>query len=256
MSQEKLAAPFLPTVPPARYARNFLRQVVCELRFPTLFELDSTMPPEAFTRALRKTYPHHSHMVQDVNVNGGEFSRTHVHVFKSRALDWTVSLRSSALTLETTRYESFEKFTERISQLLDVAGKIIDSDFFTRIGLRYVNTIPFDGMKLSTLRGWVRNDLVGMLIDEDIGAVSEFSSRVAGTADFGGFLFQHGASTNPTTHETEYLLDFDFWRENVELDDTMSTIKTLHDHEFSMFSWAIGDAAREHLGPSMYKGES
>lgn len=256
MSQDKPAHPFLPMVPPARYASNFLQQVVCELRFPTLFELDTAKPPEAFARALRKAYPHHGHMIQEVNINGGEVSRAHVHVFKSKALDWTITLRSSALTIETTRYESFEKLIERIQVLLDESGKIIDSDFFTRVGLRYINTIPFDGTKLDSLRGWIRDDFVGVLINEDLGLVHEFSSRISGSAEFGGYLLQHGVSTNPATNRPEYLLDFDFWRENVEIVDILDTLKVLHDHEFSMFSWAIGDAARDHLGPSIYKGDA
>jgi hypothetical protein len=34
----------------------------------------------------------------------------------------------------------------------------------------------------------------------------------------------------------------------------VSTVRTLHDLEFSMFVWTLGPKAKEHLGPSTLKG--
>ena len=37
-----------------QYKQNFLRQAVCELRFPTLMELGDPRPPSTLFKALRK----------------------------------------------------------------------------------------------------------------------------------------------------------------------------------------------------------
>jgi uncharacterized protein (TIGR04255 family) len=255
MPPEKRALPFLPALPPARYARNFLRQVVCELRFPTLFELNSSTPNAQFATAIRKSYPHHSHQIADMAVNGDSIERIHTHIFKSKNLDWSVTLRSTALTLEASNYTSFSDFTDRINSLLDIASGVIDSDFFTRIGLRYINIIPMslvDG-NTESFRGWVRESLVAALIDDDLGMLNEYSGRLAGKAEFGGFLFMHGVGYHPTKRTPEYFLDFDFWRDNVEIKDTIDTITTLHSNQFSMFRWALGPRAQEYLGESILK---
>ena len=48
------AALNVPASGPAHYERNFIRQAVCELRFPTLYELEAPKPPASFALALRK----------------------------------------------------------------------------------------------------------------------------------------------------------------------------------------------------------
>ncbi len=248
-------APFLPPAEPARYARNFLQQVVCELRFPTLFDLNNSVPPPLFVKEFRKEYPYHQHQVNDVSVNDQSFEQVHVHVFRNRRADYTVSLRSSAVTLECTVYTSFEDFKARLSRLIDVASQIIDSDFFTRVGLRYVNAVPMvlqPDVKdnLREFSGWLRSDLVQPILEHDMGILAEYWSRIAGMAEFGRYTMNHGIGVHNRTQAQSYILDFDFSKEAVELSDTLAALDELHKHQFSMFDWSLGPKAREFLGPS------
>lgn len=256
MPSEKPVHPFLTPVPPARYARNFLRQVVCELRFPTLFDLNSSVPHLEFAHALRKIYPHHSHQVTATDVNGGAYERTHTHIFKSKNLDWSVSLSQSAITVETTKYTHFSDLVERINFLTAAATDVIDSDFFTRIGLRYINIVPMNLVDGDTtaFKGWIRDSLVGVIVDENLGVVHEYASRVAGQAEFGTFLFQHGVGYNSVTKNAEYFLDFDFAKENVEIADVATTLDELHRNEFAMFQWTLGPKGKGYLGDSILNG--
>jgi uncharacterized protein (TIGR04255 family) len=260
MSVDTSNARFLRTAEPARYARNFLQQVVCELRFPTLFELNDKVPPEHFARALRKKYPHHSHQVQEINVNGDSVDRSHVHVFQSKALDFSVTLRPSAITLEATKYQSFEDLVNRIDTVLELAPDVIDSDFFTRIGLRYINAIPMNigdaPADVTPFKGWVRDELVAPLFGASLGTVSEYAGRIGGTSDFGGYMLRHGIGQNSKTLRQDYVLDFDFWQEPVELAEAIATIRTLHAHQFTMFDWSLGPKAKEYLGPSILGSNS
>lgn len=255
MSEQNIDHPFLPLAAAARFKRNFLQQVVCELRFPTLFELNAAQPNPHFARAVRKAYPHHSHHVAEVSVEGASIERTHTHIFKSKNLDWTITLRQSAITVETSKYVSFDELRSRVNSVLEIASDVIDSDFFTRVGIRYINAVPMniEGGNTVQFRGWIREGLASILVEEDLGALFEYSGRLAGSATFGTFLLQHGVGYNQSTKKPEYILDFDFSKENIELTDVAAVMNVLHRNQFSMFMWALGPKALEYIGPSIIR---
>lgn len=230
-------------VPSETYSTNFIRQAVCELRFPTLFELEGPRPPAAFARAMRKEYPHQD-VIQSVNLGPGQMSQSNSHTFKSKGRHWSVSLRSSAVVLETTRYTTFFDFRARLDSLLRAASEVIDSDFFTRVGLRYINVLPY---MHSDAGYWVNEALVAPMVEGVYGDVSEFSQRIAGVTPVGGYLMQHGALPNDVGLSTEYSLDYDLFSEEVSLIDTLAIVDRLHELEFSLFMWSLGPVAREHL---------
>ena len=241
----------VPTADPAHFATNFIRQAVCEIRFPTLFELEAERPPVDFAHALRKEYPFHS-LVKSVNVSqGGVSQASNAHTFRSKNGRWTVSLRAAALSLESTQYDSFHVFEQRLSFVLKAAERVIDSDFLTRVGLRYINAVPFD---VDRIGQWVNPTLVEALARGVYGDVDEHSQRVRGATAEGGYTFQHGVSVEPTDGKREYVLDFDFFREDVGVAEALTVVRRLHDLEFAMFVWSLGDAAKSHLGPSNLKG--
>jgi uncharacterized protein (TIGR04255 family) len=237
-------------VPPAgaaHFSKNFIRLAVCELRFPTLFELEAERPPLGFAKAVRKEYPLYNPLK---NVNLNPLAQSNVHSFRSKKGRWTVTLRAAALSLETSNYDTFSEFEERLGFVLKAAEGTIDSDFFTRVGLRYINAMPFAP---SEVKQWVNPALVSPLGEGTFGDVEEHWQRVRGPTTVGGYFFQHGLDTNPQAGRREYVLDFDFYREDVTIPETLSIVRQLHDQEYAMFAWSLGDKAKEHLGPSTLK---
>ena len=223
------------------FATNFIRTAVCEVRFPTLFELEDERPPAAFARALRKEYPTYG-TGQRVNVSAAAVAKTNTHVFKSRNGIWTVNLTSHTLSLETSRYDSFVDFEARICLLIEACSTFIDSDFFTRLGLRYVNALPYDRAKIAE---WINPSLADTLASGVYGEVSEFAQAIRGSTEVGGYYFQHGIGADGT--ERTYGLDFDFYAENVQVMDATSVVKSLHKRQFEMFMWTLGEKAKMHL---------
>lgn len=239
----------VPTVGPAHYEKNFIRQVVCEFRFPTLFELENAQPPLAFAQALRKEYPNYSQLTGlSVNANGLEKSRG--HSFASKGNRWAVNLRASTISLETSFYNAFSDFENRLESVLSAAQKIIDTEYFTRIGLRYINSVPF---KRQEIGSWVNPVLVGPLAQGVYGDAEEYSQRVSGRTECGGFLFTHGITRNSEGAHVDYLLDFDFFQEDVAVKGSMDVVKRLHTAEFSMFMWSLAEKAKNELGHSTIK---
>jgi uncharacterized protein (TIGR04255 family) len=230
----------------AHYARNFIRLAVCELRFPTLFELEGEHPPVAFARALRKEYPTHE-LLANVALNAGGLAHANAHAFRSRKGRWSVTLRAAAVSLETSLYESFDEFVTRLAFVVKAAESTIDSDFFTRVGLRYINALP---CAPEVAGGWVNEALVGPLVVGTYGTVGEYWQRVQGPTRVGGYTFQHGVPIQAGEQAREYMLDFDFFKEDVAVVDALSVVKELHELEHAMFDWSLGPKAKEHLGPS------
>src|SRR5262249_49156853 len=124
-----------PTVAPVRYTRNFITTAVCELRFPTLMELE-TKPPRAFQAKIRKKYPSYEpQIVEQVGAPSG-LNREQHYLFRSKDHHWTVTVKSASIAVETSKYVDFEDFFVRFSEVIGHAREMIDSDFFTRVGFR------------------------------------------------------------------------------------------------------------------------
>lgn len=232
-----------------RYKRNFLRQAVCELRFPTLMELGDARPPATLVSALRKEYPH-LELANEVTIGigGGSAGSKNAHIFRSAKLTWSIALKQSALSIETTAYTDFAHMKKRVLRAVEVVTNIIDTDFFTRVGLRYVNVID---SSIDPKDGWVNAVLVGPILSGHFTGIQEYAGKLQLVADDGGCLLQHGFRLKKQRDGEdvlpEYLLDIDTFRNEVKLSDTEAVLDAMHAQAFDVFDWAIGEKAREYL---------
>jgi uncharacterized protein (TIGR04255 family) len=245
LRQPKLASKGLnvPHVESVTYSRNFLKTAVCELRFPTVFELEEPRPPVSFWKAIKHDFPQHD-LLNNINVGPATVAQGRVHQFRSRKALWTVTLRASAITVETQQYVSFELFRKQVSVVLKAAEGIIDSDMFTRVGLRYINVIPLRrDLPFSQI---INQELILPLARGVFGAPEEYWQSVRGTVESGKYLFQHGLSTDPN-NTIGYALDFDFSAEEVLVSDVMRKLESLHSAQVDFFHWSLGPATREAL---------
>lgn len=238
-----------PAVKSVRYQRNFIKTAVCELRFPTLLELEAK-PPREFQRAIRKTYPFYEGQVLDQFAGAGadEVAREHHYLFRSKDKHWTVALKSFAISLETAKYLDFEDFYGRLKQILDSARGLIDADFFTRVGLRYINSIPIDD---GDVKGWVRPELLAMVTNDVLGTADKYQSLYQGWMEQGQFSIRHGLRQDAQKKAPDgmtYFLDFDYFIEGVDFRDVDAIIRKFHSTNFSLFSWCLGDKAKNLLG--------
>ncbi len=232
-----------------RYKRNFLKQAVCELRFPTLMELGESKPPATLVNALRKDYPH-LELGNEVTIGiaGGPNGANHVHTMRSSKGAWAVSVKQSSLTIETTAYSEFAQMKARVLQVVRAAEKVIDTDFFTRIGLRYINVIDSG---TDPAIGWVNPALVEPLRAGIFTTVQEYAGKMLLAAPDGGCLLQHGVRAKPSVDgkmvAPEYFIDIDTFRTDILVGQVEDALEAMHTQGFDMFDWSIGPAAREYL---------
>ncbi len=237
----------VPQVEAVEYEKNFIATAVCELRFPALLEFE-TKSPSQLQKELRKEFPNYERR-QSVSLGAGDPVKEIKHLFKSRKSEWTVSFRTWAIAIETNRYTSFEEFGSRLKNLLDISKPLLDTDFFTRVGLRYINEIPITDGNPS---GLIREDLVAPLVQGIYGDVTHFSQEIRGFLKTGGYTLRHGLS-DVEKGPRNYTLDFDFYDENVQYEPVLDLVSEFNRQSFSFFSWAIGPKTRENLGKAIRK---
>lgn len=239
-------------VPPAErahYPRNLIRQAVCELRFPTLFEIDDPRPPAAFWKSIRKSFPLHD-VLKDVNVSSTAVAQGSAHQFRSsppkagRPPRWTVTLRPTAVSLETTQYGTFEEFDEQLQSVVEAAQPTIESDFFTRVGLRYINVLPCEPNEID---GWLNPAVIGPVASGVFGEIDEHMYQVRGSTDCGGYLFQVYLGEDNNRRHRRFAVDFDFYQEQVAVSDAIPVVRRLHQLEFSLFNWSLGEKALDFM---------
>lgn len=237
----------VPPAKPTTYERNFLRSVVCELRFPTLLELE-TQPPVAFQKALRTAYPLYEKARSMTFQAAGAIAQGVVYSLRSRNRRWVVSLRPSSLALTTEHYAGFDEFESRVNDVVKRTLKLLDTDFFTRVGLRYQNVLP---TKQEEIEGWLNPVLAGPLTADVLGPVDMCWQDIRGMTDLGDlpgrYLLRHGVRAD--LGDLQYVLDMDFFAENVEAKGLLPILRQMREQCFSLFSWALGPKAREYLGP-------
>lgn len=232
-----------------RYKRNFLRQAVCELRFPTLMELGESRPPASFVAALRKDYPH-LELANELTLGIGTSipGSNNSHIFRSSKYTWAVSLKASSVTIETSSYTEYENLKYRVLKVVDAAAKVIDSDFFTRIGLRYINVIDIGE---DPTVDWVNPLLVAPIQAGCFSGISEYAGKMQLATSDGGCLLQHGLRIKNTRNEEakppEYLIDIDSFRNEISLSEVESSLDAIHSQAFDVFDWCIGEKSKSYL---------
>ncbi len=234
----------LPDVEPVQYERNFIDTVVCELKFPIILDWENK-PPTSIQKELRREYPFHKKIciIDPLTQQGGSEKNVSLNL-QSKNKKWTVAIRADSIILETTAYSNFEDFSDKLDKVINVVKDKIDSDFFTRVGLRYINTINFSPDEFEEL---INQDLVTPIIENVYGTVKECYQRINGFTEYGLFNFRHGIKPNETRNQ-DYLLDFDYFKDGVEVSEALELVKRFHGYNFKFFHWALGKAGLEKLG--------
>ena len=235
-----------PAVERMVFDSNYLETVLTELRYPTYLRLKEKEPVE-ISEAIRKQFPIYDSSRQMQMTPLGTTDPQPVYIFTTRRRDPVLELSASKIVLITKKYTSFESFSEYIDFLIKQCMPHLDATFFTRVGLRYINSVPGIHKTGKDLLEWINNDLVRPVGIREIGPVSDMKSSLSGPLAGGSnYTFRYGFS--PMSQEArKFMLDWDYYSEDVEADNCMDLLKAFHKVHFPFFWWSLGDKAREAL---------
>jgi len=264
------AAPALgpfPSVPRVIYAQNPLREVICQLRFPSILRIEAELPA-AFQDRIRDVFPIYqeqsipasplaglslpAELMQLVEANFLG-SQKPPYAFRSEDGQWSVTMAKDFIALATSTYQKWELFREYLDRPLQALEEIYKPAFYSRAGLRYRNVIRRSRLGLAS-NGWqdlLRNQLAGELAAPEIADVIEKANRqtlIKLPAFDSRVQVRHGLSLD--NDETCYVIDNDFFAEHkTESSDVIGTLEYFNVQAHRLFRWFITDRLHEAMRP-------
>ena len=227
-----------------------LREVICQVRFPTILRIAHEEPTE-FQDRIRARFPvleiERSVVVETEGVKPGGRVGFPPPVFRFLSPDRTrtVSLGPDFYALSVTAYQHWADFAAHLAYTAEAAQEVYTIPYATRIGLRYINTLDrsfSDSGEFSGVLDLLRDELTVMLKTDAILAPELAMHRIQTTTDGDRFTFRYGLIHEGTPPEPKFLLDFDHYAEDdLSLDDLLPRCDRYHRHIYNAFHWCIAD---------------
>ncbi len=247
------------------YKKNPLAEVICQVRFPRVFQIDSELPV-AFHNEIRGDYPL-SELSEQVVVaqpaQDGEgkseatLTSARTFSFLDAKKEWKISLCSTFIALTaTSSYRRWEEFRDRFARALNVTEAIYKPGLSTRVGLRYKDLIVrsalgLEGMPWSDL---LTGPLVAPFTTPPVTeqAVEGIESAFVFALDNGRLRLRTDLFKNDKNKETAILIDSDFYFEGNEVlnvDAILTRLANFNRNAGGLFRWCITDRLHRALEP-------
>jgi uncharacterized protein (TIGR04255 family) len=175
---------------------------------------------------------------------------------------WTLTLASDALSLETRHYTEAEEFMDRLLKVVAAVKDTYDQSIRQRVGLRYVNEIRYPGA--DTPKDWrtlLKPELLGLIADEDLAnSVVSATQEVTFEIPDGNLTTRHGflpqgnaVAPLPGTEQESgpfYLFDLDAYNDQSgDLDENTlgGLFRDYNSVIYNLFRWALEERLFDHL---------
>ena len=253
--------------PRCEYRCNQLGEVICQLRFPEILTIGTTVP-DRFQEAIRAEFPQFSKRMEPPapkltgtpgNLALQKQEPTVNYQFTSADGIWRVNLTSKFISLACSRYTCWEDFAGKLDKPLAAFIKLYKPAYFERVGLRYINFISRGALGLPTtpFRELIEPCYLGLLAEEEIQeATCTRSSLDTEIAIRGGCrakihagpgMVQRGSQRDK---EVKFIFDQDlFMPGQVPVNLSAGALQTLHSQAWSIFRGAITDKLHEAMEP-------
>lgn len=258
----------LSSLPRCRYENNQLGEVICQLRFPEILSIGTTVPAE-LQEAIRAEFPCYSSRQEPLppkltgapgNLAMEQQATTINYQFSTADGVWRVNLTSKFISLACSRYTDWETFAQRLDKPLAAFIRLYQPAFFERVGLRYLNFISrkaleLEGQPFSRL---LQPCWLGVLAEEDVleGATTrcsvdtELALRGGCRAKIhaGPGMVKRG---NQNDNEVKFIFDQDLYMTgNLPVQLSAGALQTLHAQAWSIFRGAITDTLHDAMDPA------
>lgn len=228
------------------FSHNYLESVVIDLRYPTYLQLKEKEPLD-ISKSIRKRFPIYEQSTRMQMTPLGTTDPQPVYRFITREKDPILDILPSTLVLSTKKYKSFDDFSSHIEFVIEKAIPHLDTTFFTRVGLRFINKVIGIQPEGDDLLEWINNDLIKPIGGGNLGTISDMKNELSGPLlEGGGYTFRYGISPS-RDDQLNFMLDWDYYREDVGVKDCMELLNSFHDIHFPFFWWALGKKAKSAL---------
>jgi uncharacterized protein (TIGR04255 family) len=246
------------------FERNPIAQVICQVRFPTILEIQAA-DPAAFQNRVREVYP-----VYELD-SGSAFPQEiadivarlpiapspdrHNHVFQTADGNRAITLGAGFLSLTEQQYVRWEDFRSALETAKEALEAVYHPSFYSRIGLRYIDVVDKSALELSD--PWdelINPQFIGLLGTDvfrerikDIKGVSliALDDSIPGAS----VRVRHGLIRAEDGAES-YHIDADYFTEERRVaDDVVETLDEFNRLAGHFFRWAITPRLQNALHP-------
>ena len=253
-----------------RYGRPQLREVICQIRFPSILSIDA-QEPAAFQEAVRAVFPRYTPRREQpgpkITLSGGEMRVEKAQIvtnynFISADSRWKLNLTRDFISLSTVAYGGWEDFARQLDQPLASFIQIYRPALLQRIGLRYVNIFSRRelGLEGTPWRALFAPHCLGVLVHEDVReaettkAAVDFDTPLDSSCRVklhaGPGFVKNRAPGAPEDGECKFILDLDLYMGG-ETPPMLAAgaLETLHSHSPALFQGSITGRLHEAMAP-------
>lgn len=253
--------------PRCEYRYNPLAEVICQLRFPEILTIGTTVPDQ-FQEAIRAEFPQFSRRMEAPapkltgtpgNLALKKQEPTVNYQFTSADGIWRVNLTPTFISLACTRYTCWEDFAGKLDKPLAAFIRLYKPAYFERVGLRYINFISRGALGIPTtpFRELIEPCYLGLLAEDYIQeSACSRSSLDTELAIRGGCRAKIHAGPGMVQRngqkdkEVKFIFDQDLYMPGqVPVNLSAGALQTLHSQAWSIFRGAITDKLHEALEP-------
>lgn len=239
------------------YRENQLGEVICQLRFPEILSIGTTVPAQ-FQDAIRAEFPRYGQRKEFAapklsgapgNMTLQNQEGTVNYQFASADGTWRINLTGKFISLACSRYTCWEDFAGMLDKPLAAFIKIYKPAYFERVGLRYINFISRSALDLEDVPfcELIAPCYLGPLSEEDVSETA--CSRCSLDTEIAlrggcrvkihagpGMVKRNGQSDS----ELKFVFDQDlFMPGQVPVNLSAGALQTLHSQAYSVFRGAI-----------------
>ena len=240
-----------------KYRKSALREVVFQVRFPSILKIDAEIPSE-FQEAVRQKYPLFTDRLNEtsVNINGQEQTiiKNHNYEFVSADGKTKVNLTSSFLAVSTLDYDRWEVFKSDCETVYEILLRVYRPSVTQRIGLRYKDLITRSLWNLQHL-SWkelIKEHELGVLAELPEDKVNRYSFDIEIASEDNVIEHRHFelVRDQQTPLENSFLIDCDYFTQGIiPCDIVFQSAEPLHDHSSNFIRSIITDALNTAMEP-------
>ena len=255
-----------PESPRVVFGRNPLKEVACQLSFPTILRIASESPG-AFQEAIRERYPRYesrspamppefSQALERFGLaNGGQGL---IHRFLSADSTSGVALTSESVAVWTHQYSRWESFRDEVARAQQALEDVYTPSVYDRLGLRYVDLINRSDLELEDT-SWnklLKSSLVGVLGEPALAPnVRHCRGQLTLSLDkpVGSLVrIVHGLHDDTDISQSTYVIDADFYTTTpMESSHVIDTINQFNRLAGDFFRWTITEHLHDALAPTV-----
>lgn len=258
-----------PESPRFTYKKNPLISVICQIKFPAILKIDTEIPSE-FQEKIRSEFPIYKEIIETVSEFPTELSsiipseakellsKKAINNFEFKSADekWKINLTNNFLALTSLEYTRWENFRYHFEIPFKALLDVYNLNFFTRIGLRYIDVIKRSKIGLQKiswnelLQPYISGVLVAPGINEKFLLSTLTNLVIQLTDDKSRVRIVHGLVQEKNDDEFFYMIDSDFYTEKrTELTDAMDRLEFYNQRGSRLIRWCITDRLHVAMEP-------